>query len=507
MGPGTSASGSSPVAVRSTVSVAFERCEHAIGESARESDQHCLRLSRVTRRHGRFELARHAEQSRATRPHGIRRSPPSAPHASRFAAGHQPYRIAAQPMECLVHRSHSAGELRCICRAGILPVMLAATAPPLRRRAVLRRKQGSVPRSSTSRCWRPSTSTSTSTRRKQRPFSSRRAWPSAGTRGSSKVLQPRAQRAAAAHPLRRAPALPADQRARRRNRRRHRRRHRDRCKRRIILPFAGGLAETDHVLGHELVHAFQFDMASRATPKASRSDRRSMRCRSGSSRAWPSISRSDRSTRTRRCGSATRRRARRCRRIDKLDDPDFFPYRYGHAFWAYVAGRWGDAAVGDMLRATGPRRRHQARDRGRPRHGRRDVDARLARGDAPDLRRRSSRPHGRPTAFGRALITRQTSGGELNVAPALSPDGRRMVFLSERSLFSIDMYLADVATGKVIRQLVETAGDPHFDSLQFLELGRRLGAGQPPVRVRGAQQGPAGPVDRRRRQRPPRARA
>src|SRR5687767_11163150 len=32
-------------------------------------------------------------------------------------------------------------------------------------------------------------------------------------------------------------------------------------KRRVILPFAGGLAETDHVLGHELVHAFQFDLA------------------------------------------------------------------------------------------------------------------------------------------------------------------------------------------------------------------------------------------------------
>ena len=33
-------------------------------------------------------------------------------------------------------------------------------------------------------------------------------------------------------------------------------------RRRIILPFAGGLAETDHVLGHELVHAFQYDIAS-----------------------------------------------------------------------------------------------------------------------------------------------------------------------------------------------------------------------------------------------------
>ena len=32
-------------------------------------------------------------------------------------------------------------------------------------------------------------------------------------------------------------------------------------KRRVVLPLTGTLAETDHVLGHELVHAFQYDMA------------------------------------------------------------------------------------------------------------------------------------------------------------------------------------------------------------------------------------------------------
>ena len=32
--------------------------------------------------------------------------------------------------------------------------------------------------------------------------------------------------------------------------------------RRIVLPLAGPLAETDHVIGHELVHAFQFDMTT-----------------------------------------------------------------------------------------------------------------------------------------------------------------------------------------------------------------------------------------------------
>src|SRR5438045_624067 len=31
-------------------------------------------------------------------------------------------------------------------------------------------------------------------------------------------------------------------------------------KRRIVLPLAGALADTDHVIGHELVHAFQFDI-------------------------------------------------------------------------------------------------------------------------------------------------------------------------------------------------------------------------------------------------------
>ena len=31
-------------------------------------------------------------------------------------------------------------------------------------------------------------------------------------------------------------------------------------KRRIVLPFAGPIADSDHVLGHELVHAFQYDI-------------------------------------------------------------------------------------------------------------------------------------------------------------------------------------------------------------------------------------------------------
>ena len=33
-------------------------------------------------------------------------------------------------------------------------------------------------------------------------------------------------------------------------------------KRRIVLPFAGPIQSTDHVLGHEIVHAFQYDITN-----------------------------------------------------------------------------------------------------------------------------------------------------------------------------------------------------------------------------------------------------
>ena len=238
-------------------------------------------------------------------------------------------------------------------------------------------------------------------------------------------------------------------------------------KRRVILPFAGGLAETDHVLGHELVHAFQYDLAAQTDLQG--------RPTGPGLQALPlwfiegmaeylSIGPVDANT-AMWVREASFRNAMPT--VDRLDDPDFFPYRYGHAFWAYVAGRWGDRVVGEMLRATGPEG---------------NIDAAISLVLGVDKETLTTEWHEatrkafaatfettrQPDAFGRALISRESGGGDLNLSPAISPDGRRVVFLSERSLFSIDMYVADVATGKIGRKLVETAGDPHFDSLQFL---------------------------------------
>ena len=238
-------------------------------------------------------------------------------------------------------------------------------------------------------------------------------------------------------------------------------------KRRIVMPFAGGLAETDHVLGHELVHAFQYDMATGRDLEGNISG--------PAVNALPlwfiegmaeylSLGPVDANTAMWVREAASREAMPT---VDDLNNPNFFPYRYGHAFWAYVAGRWGDAAVGDMLRATGPQG---------------DIEQAMQTVLGLDEATFTTEWHAatqrayapffetgrRAEAFAKPLIAENGTGSDLNLAPAISPDGKRLVFLSERSEFSIDLYLADAQTGRVIRKIVETASDPHFDSIQFL---------------------------------------
>ena len=106
-----------------------------------------------------------------------------------------------------------------------------------------------------------------------------------------------------------------------------------------------------------------------------------------------------------------------------------------------------------------------------------------------------------PAAFARPLITKRTRRRTMNVSPELSPDGSRLMFFSERDLFSIDLYLADAKTGKIIRKVTDTATDPHFESLQFLSSAGRVGRASKRFVFPGISQGTPDPDDRGCRQR------
>jgi WD40 repeat protein len=237
--------------------------------------------------------------------------------------------------------------------------------------------------------------------------------------------------------------------------------------RRVVLPSAGPLAETDHVLGHELVHAFQYDLGSKGGS--------SMRSMQAVERLplwfveglaeYLSLGPVDSQT------AMWLRDAVASNKVPGLKDlnnPRYFPYRFGHAFWAYVGGRWGDdkaialfregTRTGDPLAAI---KRLFSLDEKEFSQEWKEAMHKAYAGFVE-----AENP---PSTYGPLLIGEKRGGGDLNVGPALSPDGKRIVYLSERERVSIDLYLAEADTGKVIRKLASTATNPHFDSLQFIE--------------------------------------
>ena len=237
-------------------------------------------------------------------------------------------------------------------------------------------------------------------------------------------------------------------------------------KRRVVMPLAGPLAETDHVLGHELVHAFQFDMTGRGGTASSSNIPNAVRLPlwfiEGMAE-YLSVGPVDPHTAMWMRDAARREKLPTIR---QLSDPRFFPYRYGQALWSYVAGRWGDEVVADALRAAS-----RQSDAERILESVTGLDHKELSKQWHQAVRDAYRPifeSKRDAAtYGRVVIS-EKNAGELNVAPALSPDGSQVVFFSEKDLFSIDLFVADVATGRVRRKLIETAADPHFDSLQFI---------------------------------------
>jgi WD40 repeat protein len=238
-------------------------------------------------------------------------------------------------------------------------------------------------------------------------------------------------------------------------------------KRRVVLPMAGSLAETDHVLGHELVHAFQFDITSGAGAAAGGGF--------PSALAMPlwfiegmaeylSLGPVYPHTAMWMADAARREKLPSFR---ELANPRYFPYRYGHALWAYVGGRWGDPAIGEILKAA-------------------SVSGNVGQAIAvvleispndliADWQASITSAYGElvqntagPETYARVLISPESGSGYLNIGPALSPDGSQVVFLSEKDRFSIEMFRADVETGEIEKKILKTALDPHYESLQFI---------------------------------------
>src|SRR2546423_1903232 len=252
-------------------------------------------------------------------------------------------------------------------------------------------------------------------------------------------------------------------------------------KRRIILPAGASLKETDDVIGHELTHAFQYDITGvgRGSMATAGLNRVPLWFIEGMAE-YMSLGPVDPNP-TMWMRDAVRRGD--LPNFRDLENPTYFPYRWGQSLWAYLGGTYGDDIVGALLRAAGrtgnvqgalEQMTHRPVDSTIADWHRALIEAAQPVAVATGVQLPADRKHVPRelqvpvTATGARLLISPGKEQHYNLAPALSPDGKRVVYLSDAGLFSIDMYLADAQTGHTIRKLVSSTRDPHLESLQFI---------------------------------------
>jgi len=241
---------------------------------------------------------------------------------------------------------------------------------------------------------------------------------------------------------------------------------------RMLLNFTGDYRSFEHVLAHEMVHAFQYDIFARGKAgnglqnlaqnlpplwfAEGMAEYLSLGPNTALTNAWIRDAALNGKLPT----------------VEQMTDhPErFFPYRFGHAFWAFVGQRWGDESIGQIMNAVP--------SVGVDRAFRRELGV-----DLDDLgdewREAMQTSHlpivatlDRPRKFAQPLLTTRRSGGEIFLAPSLSSDGTQIAFLSNGSIARgevfIDLWLADAETGQRIARLIKSALNPQFEELRLL---------------------------------------
>ena len=248
----------------------------------------------------------------------------------------------------------------------------------------------------------------------------------------------------------------------------------DPLRQRMAQFFSGDWQSFEHVLTHEMVHVFTFDIFSRGRAGAGLQNLAMVNpplwymeglaeyLSIGPRHPW-----TDAWVRDAVINNALPTIQQMTERPDK-----YFPYRYGLALWQYVGQRWGDEVIGEIMNATP--------SLGIDRAFRREVGLSLDELSA-DWKAAMQAKYlplvaglDRPRSFAEPLLTLARTGGLANsfVAPALSSDGKYITYIGYGSLLRgevfPELYLADATTGKRLKRLVRTTTNPDFEQLRFI---------------------------------------
>ena len=233
-------------------------------------------------------------------------------------------------------------------------------------------------------------------------------------------------------------------------------------KNRVILPIAMTNQQTFHVIGHELVHAFQYHIILGGDSTGLQNLQNLPLFMVEGLAEYMSKGPEDSQTTMWMRDAVIEGNIPG---IKDLANPRFFPYRWGQTFWAFLTGLYGDQVIRPFFQATGAYGFDNAvaivlgtNTEALSEEWKRTLQAFYE----PFVRNKEEDP------AGRVLINEQ-NGGNMNLAPMVSPDGEKIIFFSEKRVLSTDLYIADANSGNIEKRIPTNSITGSIDDVDFIE--------------------------------------
>lgn len=147
----------------------------------------------------------------------------------------------------------------------------------------------------------------------------------------------------------------------------------------------------------------------------------------------------------------------------------YFAYRGGQSVFYYIANKYGKEKIGEIVNKTKGLGNLEDALKSSIGLNFEELNERwkkdLKKVFWPDIAKRDD-----PDVYSKRMTNHKKEGGSYNTSPAISPQGDKIAFLSNRN-FYFDVYIMDAVTGKIIKKLVEGNTTNQFEQLNILTPG------------------------------------
>ena len=147
----------------------------------------------------------------------------------------------------------------------------------------------------------------------------------------------------------------------------------------------------------------------------------------------------------------------------------YFAYRGGQSVWWYIASKYGEQKVGEILNRIKSTRSVEGGFRGAIGLGLEELNERWQKEMKvtywPDIAKREE-----PSDYARRLTDNRKDGGFYNTSPAISPQGDKIAFITNRNEY-FEVLIMSAADGTILRKVSGGSTTNNFEELHLLTPG------------------------------------